>query len=257
MIGERWRLTLAGVGDVCLARASLSSVPGEDGWLAPAEAAVLAGLRVPKRAADWRLGRWVAKAAVADALRGWSGAAAPAGASGAAEDGAERMPGPGGMEILAGPGGGPRVRVLAPGSWPEVTVSLSHSGGVGFAVAAVGAWRLGCDVEEVAPRSEAFVSDYFTEDEAEWVRAGGASQALRANLLWSAKESALKALGEGLRKDTRAVVVEVGDMPASLWAGGWFPARVTVEGGRVLPGMALRDDTRVWTVVGSPGGGSG
>lgn len=244
MTAGRAVLTIPGVGDVCLAAAPASSLPEDDGWLTAAEGTILGRFRFSKRASDWRLGRWVAKEAVVAALR--------AGAGGASSG----LPGRAEVEIMAGPGGGPRARILAPGEWPGVTVSLSHAGGMGFAAALVGAWRLGCDVEEVAPRSAEFVSDYLTEVEAGWVRAGGADLHARANLVWSAKESALKALGEGLRKDTRSVVVQVDDVPASLGAGGWFRLRVAVEGGRVFSGMALRDDLRVWTVVGSPGGSS-
>lgn len=249
-------LTLPGVGDVCLVSAPASSLPEDDGWLTAAEAAILGRFRFSKRASDWRLGRWVAKEAVGETLRAWS----VGGGEGSAEHGPghtpERTPGPGEIEILAGPGGCPRARVLTPGSWPEVSVSLSHSGGVGFAAAAEGVWRLGCDVEEIAPRSDEFVADYFTEGEAAWVRSGGASAALRANLLWSAKESALKALGEGLRKDTRSVVAEVDALRDPQMAEGWFPLGVAVVGGTVFSGMARRDDARVWTVVGSMDGGS-
>jgi 4'-phosphopantetheinyl transferase len=46
--------------------------------------------------------------------------------------------------------------------------------------------------------------------------------------MWSAKESALKALRSGLRADTRSVVVEV---PGSIESGragkGWQPLSVT------------------------------
>jgi 4'-phosphopantetheinyl transferase len=198
----------------------------------------------------------VAKEAVARAL----GASDPPRASGPAPD----RPLPRAeIEILAGPGGGPRSRILAPGEWPQVAVSLSHSAGVGCAVAAVArdadAMRLGCDIEEIAPRSEAFVSDYFTEDESAWIRAGGdagspvGDRHVRANLLWSAKESALKALGEGLRKDTRSVVVEVRGMDAESLgraAAAWRPLRVASSAGERFAGWWRVADGLVWTVVG-------
>jgi 4'-phosphopantetheinyl transferase len=231
------QLTLPGGGTVCLAWTTASSVDEGDAWLTPAEKAILDRFRVSKRAADWRLGRWVAKEAVASALRA------------RAEDGSAPDIARAEIEIRAGPGGGPRARVLAPGEWPAMAVSLSHAAGVGFATAAVGPGRLGCDVEEIAPRSGEFVSDYFTADEAVWVRAGGEERHVRANLLWSAKESALKALGEGLRKDTRGVVVEVQEMFGDVGAG-WRPLSVTSREGEGFAGWWKVSDGCVWTVVG-------
>ena len=97
--GPGERLHLPGVGEACLAWANSSAVDGGDGWLAPAEAAILGRFRVSKRAADWRLGRWVAKEAVARALEG-----------GALEPGTPWPADRSRIEILSGPGGGPRAR---------------------------------------------------------------------------------------------------------------------------------------------------
>jgi 4'-phosphopantetheinyl transferase len=251
---------------VCLAWAKASAVPEGDAWLTPGEAAILGRFRVSKRAGDWRLGRWVAKEAVARAL-----GAGPDGAAGrrAGRRNDRGAPVAQEIEILAGSGGGPRARVLAPGEWPAVAVSLSHSAGMGFAVAVVGGGdvRLGCDVEEIAPRSEEFVSDYFTAEEAAWIRAGGeaagtagedsdealSDRHVRANLLWSAKESALKALGEGLRKDTRGVVAEVRGMDAESLARAadpWRPLSVASSAGERFAGWWRVAEGLVWTVVG-------
>ena len=253
---EDCRLSLPGAGEVRLAWATLASVPEDDAWLTTAERAILDRFRVTKRAADWRLGRWVAKEAVARALgRGPEG-----GSWTHARHGDDRgAPAPSEIEILAGPGGGPRSRLLAQGEWPPVSVSLSHSAGTGFAAAAVGTLRIGCDVEEISPRSDAFVSDYFTAEEAAWIRAGGDERAprperhVRANLIWSAKESALKALGEGLRKDTRSVVVGVEEPDAEGLAGtddSWRSLRVTSARGERFAGWWRVADGLVWTVVG-------
>lgn len=203
-------------------------IPAGEAWLTESESRVYGALRVPRRAMDWRLGRWVAKGAVRAAL---------------APDTAV----PGDIEVLAAPGGAPSVRILSGRATP-VTVSLSHSGGVGFAAAAAGSLGLGCDVETVEARSDAFVADYFTEAEALWIGAGGPLRDTRANLLWSAKESALKALGEGLRLDTRSVEVEAveatgGD--ASLWRH----LAVEVPGGHTFPGYWRVHDGRAWTVA--------
>ncbi len=57
---------------------------------------------------------------------------------------------------------------------------------------------LGCDLELVEPRSDAFLADYFTADEQALVALAPAVERDKVvNLLWSAKESALKALGVG------------------------------------------------------------
>src|SRR3954470_18967325 len=91
---------------------SSAEVPRGGAWLGARERAVLAGLRVAKRRADWRLGRWTAKAAL--------------GAFGVAGTPARR-------ELLAAPGG-------APGGWRagrRLGLSLSLSPRAGLALAAV------------------------------------------------------------------------------------------------------------------------
>ena len=68
--------------------------------------------------------------------------------------------------------------------------------------------ELGCDLEIVEPRSDAFIADYFTAEEQALIeRTSAADRSLLLALLWSAKESALKALRAGLRLDTRSVIV--------------------------------------------------
>ena len=71
--------------------------------------------------------------------------------------------------------------------------------------------RLGCDLELVEPRSDAFVSDYLTPAEQALVRSAATDdgRALLANLVWCGKESALKVLRTGLRRDTRSVEVSL------------------------------------------------
>jgi len=201
---------------------------------------------------------------------------------GATAGSSRHPPAPHDIEILAGPGGGPRARVLAPGDWPDVAVSLSHSAGMGFSVATAGEGagvRIGCDIEAIAPRSDRFVSDYLTAGEAAWVRVAGEAAApadqrprdalgdrhVRANLLWSAKESVLKALGEGLRKDTRSVVVEVdgpsglepsgspaaaGAVSADSAASAWHPLTASTTAREGILGLWRLADGLVWTVVG-------
>jgi 4'-phosphopantetheinyl transferase len=214
---------------VHLTWATVGELPTSDGWLTEKEGEVYRGLRIPRRAADWRLGRWVAKGAVAAALR---------------RDPAD----PRGIEVLASSGGAPVARLVGKGAEAHVALSLSHCGGLGFAAATPGCLRLGCDVETVEPRSEEFVRDYFTAEEGRWILAAGADGGLRVNLLWSAKESALKALGEGLRMDTRSVEVETIPDPGAD-AGAWRHLTVETPGDGRFPGLWRAGEGRVWTVV--------
>src|ERR1039457_2252479 len=54
--------------DVYWLEQTAADVPVENDWLHASEAVRLNGLRFPKRRADWRLGRWTAKHAVAVCL---------------------------------------------------------------------------------------------------------------------------------------------------------------------------------------------
>lgn len=181
---------------VRLFRCELSDVPPHDDWLTPAERAVLAGLVTEKRRSDWRLGRWCAKQAVL----------------------ALRPRDPAGLEILAGPDGAPVVRARGE---PDAlaSMSLTHRDGRAAAVAGPPELRIGCDLERVEARSDAFIRDYFTATEAAYVLAHAhRARHVLANLCWSAKESVLKAERSGLRADTRAVAVS---LPTSLEPDRW------------------------------------
>ena len=116
-----------------------------------------------------------------------------------------------------------------------VTVSISHRSGAAICAVAMSGVDLGCDQEVIEPRSEAFVADYFTEDEQALVaRVCEADRSRLVTLLWSAKESALKALREGLRLDTRSV--DVSPVDGAFDLNGWRPLRVCADG-RSLPGL--------------------
>jgi 4'-phosphopantetheinyl transferase len=167
-----------------------ADVPQRSDWLSASEAARLNDMRFAKRRADWRLGRWTAKRAVAVCLN------VPAHPQGLAE-----------MEIRPAPSGAPEV-FFANKSAP-VTISLSHRAGTAVCAVALSGAALGCDLELIEPRSDGFVADYFTtEEQALVARAFAADRPRLCALLWSGKESALKALRAGLRLDTRCVSVE-------------------------------------------------
>jgi 4'-phosphopantetheinyl transferase len=198
---------------------SATDVPPSNDWLAGTELARLHRLRVPKRRADWRLGRWTAKLAVAAYLN------LPADPEMLAA-----------IEIRAAATGAPEAFL---GNQPaDLTISLGHRAGVAVCVVAGPGAVLGCDLEIAEPRSDEFIADYFTADEQALIAA--ASPAYRdqiAALLWSAKESALKALQEGLRLDTRSVVARPAELLTENDDGDyWRPLQVEHEGGQVFYG---------------------
>ena len=216
---------------VTLATGHVENVPAGNGWLSPLERSIDAKLRWPKRRSDWRLGRWVAKRAVLACVSN------------------EHME-PSDIEILAQETGAPRARVLAGPVTIPVSVSISHSDGVGLAAAANRAVALGCDVERVEPRTARFVQDYFTAAERERVaRTAPVDRPMVVTLLWSAKEAALKVLGEGMRVDTRAVSAEVPMTPPAAWEQR-AALCVRLPDARWIPGWCWVDDGFVWTVVG-------
>ena len=175
--------------DVYWLKQTDSDVPAENSWLSASEALCLQGLRFAKRRDDWRLGRWTAKRAVTLCLN-------LPGTSRAFSN----------IEIRTAPSGAPGIFVL---NQPAVAaISLSHRAGIALCAVTPCGTDLGCDLELIEPRSDAFVADYFSPEEHALVAgASVAKHSLLLALLWSAKESALKALHTGLRLDTRCVVV--------------------------------------------------
>jgi 4'-phosphopantetheinyl transferase len=158
-------------------------------WLGARERVQLSALRFAKRRADWQLGRWTAKHAVAACLQ------LPADLHNLAK-----------IEVRPGPSGAPEI--FLEDKWAPVTVSLSHSAGTAVCAVATCRGAVGCDLEVIEPHSDAFIADYFATEEQDLVaRAAAADRPWLVTLLWSAKESALKALHAGLRLDTRCVVV--------------------------------------------------
>ena len=176
-----------------------ADVPAENDWLSASEAARLNGMRFAKRRADWRLGRWTAKRALAVCLNLPLDRHALAG-----------------IEIRPAPSGAPEVFLA--NTPADATISLSHRAGVAVCAVALSAATLGCDLEVIEQHSDAFVADYFTTEEQGLVAHASAADRLRLlALLWSGKESTLKALRVGLRLDTRSVIVSPVD---ALWCRG-------------------------------------
>lgn len=171
-------------------------VPHGNDWLSAEETVHFNTLRFAKRSADWRLGRWTAKRAIASLLN------LPAHPQALAN-----------IEIWPAPSGAPEAfveNVPAPAA-----ISISHRDGMALCAIALSPPDLdpdlGCDLEIIEPRSDAFVADYFAPEEQTLIAHFSAVDRSRIlALLWSAKESTLKALREGLRFDTRSVIVRLG-----------------------------------------------
>jgi 4'-phosphopantetheinyl transferase len=204
-----------------------ASVPASDDWLAPAELRRLRQMRVRQRISDWRLGRWVAKRAVAESLD---------------------LPCIAELEIRAADDGAPEA--IFAGRPLDVTLSISHRAGVAACVVAPLRTAIGCDLEQVEPHSKAFIEQFFTcEEQAIIASHASDDRMLLAALLWSGKESALKALRVGLRVDTRSLSVHAPELGSSL---SWQPLRVRQSGGGVFDGWWRRSGGMIRTVIASP-----
>jgi 4'-phosphopantetheinyl transferase len=210
-----------------------SDVPLGDQWLSERERVRLNGFHIPKRRADWRLGRWTAKCAIAHY---WN---LPS-----------RFEELAAVEVLPAPSGAPKV--FLHGRPAPVTISLSHSSGTGLCTLAPAGALVGCDLEKIEPRSPEFLADYFTGDERNLVAQTPLDTRDQVvTLLWSAKESVLKALSCGLRMDTRSVnAVPAGD-PRSNGAH-WSPLSAAHIGGRTFQGWWRESHGLVYTVVADP-----
>ncbi len=207
-------------------------VPAEDDWLSASEAASLSARHFAKRRADWRLGRWTAKRALASYLN------LPAQPHVLAR-----------IEIRPATSGAP-VAFFA-NEPAAVTISLSHRSNRALCAVAPYGVDLGCDLEMIEPHSDAFIADYFTVEERTLVaRASAADRFCLLALLWSAKESALKALQTGLRLDTRYVIVSPDNASPDL--NGWSPLQVRNISGELFHGWWQQADSMVRTLVAAP-----
>lgn len=203
-------------------------IPAGVEWLSTAEFTRAAGMRFTKRRNEYLLRRLAGKRAVATALWGAD---------------TTRVEDLGRVALLNRPTGAPYAEVDRQPA--GLDVSLTDRAGCGVALVGdpgtMSAGSLGIDIEIVEPRSAAFVTDYLTAPEQDYV-ASRATQTpdghnVAANLMWSAKEAALKVLRVGLRADTRRVVVTIDH---TVRADGW--AQLHVDSGHdTFPGWWRRD----------------
>lgn len=207
----------------------MADAPADDAWLSPRETAWVARIRFPKRRSEFRLGRWTAKKALALYLGRDASAAAL------------RT-----IEIDRAPDGAPAP--LVDGLPAEAYVTMTDRADQAVCLVGPPATALGCDLELVEPRSNAFVADFLTAAEQGLVAVAGAGEArdLLANLVWCGKESALKVLRTGLRRDTRSVEVS---FPEGGAVDGWAPMSVRAVEGTIFPGWWQRFGAFVLTLA--------
>lgn len=206
----------------------MGDLPADDRFFSPGEAARLAGMRFEKRQSEFRLGRFTAKRALALALG--------------------RDPAPEGLaafEIGNAADGAPAPRL--DGAPAPLAISMSDRAGQAVCLVGPPALALGIDLELVEPRSDGFVTDFLTPAEQARVAAAGAEgRALAANLIWSAKEAALKVLRTGLRRSTLSVEVE---LAAGCDGGEWSPLAVRLREGGEIAGWWRRAGAFVLAVA--------
>jgi 4'-phosphopantetheinyl transferase len=180
--------------------------------MSAAEIADLDRLRTPKRRADRLLGRWTGKRLLQYVVHREEGRLIP-------------LPE---LEIWNSESGAPALHCSRLDDH-RYSFSLSHSHDYAFCAALAGnAGSVGADIEAIAARSEIFVQDYFTDDErARVAMAPAAFQPTLATAIWSAKEAALKALGLGLRMDTRKIDCGIETVESETQSWSHFPIRLT------------------------------
>jgi 4'-phosphopantetheinyl transferase len=204
----------------------------EDDWLSLVETLRLTNMLFPKRRADWRLGRWTAKRAVASYL----------GLTADPKTFAE-------IEIRPTRSGAPEVFIAR--RQQDLNLSLSHCSGTALCAITLSNPPVGCDLEVSEVRHDAFLRDYFTDAEQLCVQNSPPSERWYVlALLWSAKESALKALQVGLRLDTRCAVVDLCDTPVG--DSSWRPFTVSCPNEKIFVGFHSRTDALIRTIVTNP-----
>lgn len=188
---------------------SLAQGQAPVGLLSPEEAVLLEGMEFLPRRSKWLLGRAAAKRLVG-------------------ELGHPVAVDPRDIRVLNRPSGEPFVVLAGQGEWSR-PISISHRRELGLAaVPDDPQQRIGADVETVEPRSPALVGQFFTDGEAELVRAANVAADEMVTRIWSAKEAVLKLLGLGLRLDTRRIVVSGEGVRAPGLPPGWSSVAVRV-----------------------------
>jgi 4'-phosphopantetheinyl transferase len=120
--------------------------------------------------------------------------------------------------------------------------------GTGLAAVDRAEAAVGCDVERISPNILEFIDDYITPSERLLIEGSAPDRrAEAATLIWCAKESALKSLREGLRRDTRSVEVSFGQSRRALdWEGFSI---VCSQSGAILHGWRRLQAGFAWALA--------
>jgi 4'-phosphopantetheinyl transferase len=191
------------VSEVGWLTVAADEVPRQDHWLHATERPSLARYSMPRRRADWRLGRFAAKRV----LSAWLDVD------------------PDRLAVLAAADGAPEAFLdEAPA---PVSLSISHREGRAVVAVVDRPAAVGCDLELIETRSDAFVLTWLAVEERAGVEGlAGPQRALAVNACWTAKEAALKVVREGLRVDARDVVVTPVD---ARHGSSWRPVHVELR----------------------------
>lgn len=208
---------------------NLPDIPVNNNWLSEQELSVLSGLRFEKRRNDWLLGRWTVKQAIRTYLvqsdRKLSS-----------------------LEIRAASDGAPEA--FQNREQLNISISISHAAQRSFCAVGPQDCAIGCDLEVLEPREDSLIHDYFTPEEIKLCfNAPPDNKPIVTNLIWSAKESMLKSLREGLRMDTRSVQVhpQFGNSEQ-----GWKPwTGLCPERSSIFHGWWRVEDGFVYTIASS------
>lgn len=158
-------------------------------YLGEQEKEVFHKLKIPKRKGEWLGARLLAKDLVRTVDKRWRDKELNE------------------IEVLNEKSGAP-VLVVSGDQGNPGKVSLSHSNGFALCAYSPEDIQFGIDLELIEPRSKEFVEDFFTTRELDQVaKLPTDSQNLFVTVIWSGKESVLKALSSGLRVDTRSIEV--------------------------------------------------
>jgi 4'-phosphopantetheinyl transferase len=186
----------------------------EPDFLSPPELERLRRLRFPKRRKEWLSGRWAAKNLLILSTQEYAGLSLRK------------------ISVQNDAQGAPFFSIEGQEQLP-VSVSISHRDDFVFcAITSREGVRLGVDIELVETRSTSFLEDYFTDREAATARQLHPDRRARwITMSWSMKESFLKALGIGLRADTRRVELTGGNLFAHIEtrASTWVPVNISAR----------------------------